>query len=86
MRCHLPIGRTPGCLSRGVSRHESRGPMELGSTSDEHILLATMVQISLAAASCIGASKRVHSVLKVPLLLTLKEPLSESHWHPGTQK
>ena len=49
----IPIGDTPGCWSRAISRYASRGSMELGSTSEEHILLTTMareVQRSLDAA------------------------------------
>ena len=37
----IPIGRTPGCLSKAISRLASRGPTLTGSTKDEHILLAT---------------------------------------------
>ena len=37
----IPIGRTPGCLSKAISRLASRGPTLRGTTIDEHILLAT---------------------------------------------
>ena len=37
----IPIGLTPGFLSKAISRLASRGPALMGSTNDEHILLAT---------------------------------------------
>ena len=38
----MPIGRTPGFLSRAMRRHASRGEMHLGSTYDVQIHFAAM--------------------------------------------
>ena len=37
----MPIGRTPGFLSRAMSRQARKGDRDFGSTYDVHILLAT---------------------------------------------
>ena len=50
----MPIGRTPGFLSRAISRQARRGEIDFGSTYEVQILLATR-------------AKEWHSSLDAPL-------------------
>ena len=55
MQCPpIPIGRTPGFLSRAISRQAKRGEIDFGSTYEVQILLATR-------------AKEWHSSLDLPL-------------------
>ena len=57
----MPIGRTPGFLSRAISRQARRGEIDFGSTYDVQILLAT--EAREWHSSLDAALKDVHSLL-----------------------
>ena len=57
----MPIERTPGFLSRAISRQARRGEIDFGSTYDVQILLAT--EAREWHSSLDAALKDVHSLL-----------------------
>ena len=57
----MPIGRTPGFLSRAMSRQARRGEIALGSTYEVQILLVTIAK--LWHRSLEAPLKDVHSLL-----------------------
>ena len=58
----MPMGRTPGLLSRAMRRQASRGEIDFGSTSEVQILLA--VDASALHRSADAPLKEVHSLLQ----------------------
>ena len=57
----MPMGRTPGCLSRAINRRAKKGDTDLGSTYDVQSLLATWARAEQSAVD--APLKAVHSRL-----------------------